>query len=269
MLKKIATLYSTALLFCAVATQFAAAECSTCATGGCATGDCGIVAGHGCPPGGCHVLARLRSRHHCQSGPCMTCDNIWDGYCASKPHCLPIANYPFQNCRLGRLHLPSRCNGCNSCNNQGVGIYGGNNCCGSSHCGHIKRLFAHKKHAPSCDTECCAEVGCDATGCADAGCAAGASGKSDGQNAQEDKPADTGASSWPNSGAQANDGTAVYKRKSPITIETSGARGSFAEPFQRSLPKELTSPTAPISQQRRAPASSNSFDWLQRALQLN
>ena len=66
----------------------------------------------------------------CEAGGCLTCQNIWDGYCESKRKCIPPAVYPGKN-YVGR-HGMSHC-----CPGGGVGIYGqaGQPCGGQTCCG--------------------------------------------------------------------------------------------------------------------------------------
>ena len=151
MLRKFISLHLFAAAVCMVGSGVASAECTTC-NGGCPTGACG--GGH---------LGKLH--HQPATGPCLTCETLWDDYCASKPRCLPRAKYPFQNkvgCGVG-------CGaGCATCNTgAGVGVYG--KCQGTcDRCkpgGGLLGNFFVPKAKLGCSDQGCAE-------CADGGAAA-------------------------------------------------------------------------------------------------
>ena len=75
----------------------AADQCGGCQTCGAAAKSC-----HNCPA-------------NCSGSGCLTCENIWDGYCASKLNCISSHRH---HSRLHRSHQ-----GCCP-DNAGVGIYG-------------------------------------------------------------------------------------------------------------------------------------------------
>lgn len=92
--------------------------------------------------------------HSQVGGACRTCENIWDGYCASKERCLPHAKYPYQNYYGGGCHSCGG-NGCNACGHGG---------CASGGCNKMTLfggLFTPRA------------AGCGAMGCTKAGCAGG------------------------------------------------------------------------------------------------
>lgn len=94
--------------------------------------------------------------HSQVGGQCRTCDNIWDGYCASKERCLPHAKYPYQNYHGGNCH---------ACKGRGCGLcrHGG---CASGNCNRMT-VFGGM-FSPQA-------AGCGAAGCTQAGCSGGCS----------------------------------------------------------------------------------------------
>ncbi len=280
MLRKMISVHLFAAVVCFAAADFATAGCGSC--GGNCGGACGAVSG--CPGGcggscggaGCisNLLGKFHGGGQDVGGPCMTCDNIWDDYCASKKQCLPQAKYPFQNhsgcglCRGG---------GCGACAG-GVGIYGQ---CGAGGCGGgglLGKLFKHKGHGHGCaDGGCltggCASGDCGTGGCADGGCDAGV------------------AISAP---------VAPIYSTAPVAVEA--APMQTMQPMQHAYPVEQPAPQyhqpmTPVSAPMDVPAAAptlapseavpptptalpsvtdqsqqgkrGSFDWLQQALQMN
>ena len=273
MTRKIISLHLLALLICLGAAYFASAQCSTC-NAGCPDGGChgasALIPGQSgcqsCAPGGRRLLGMFRHQADCQGGPCRTCDNIWDDYCASKSKCLPNYRYPLQNYQ-GGIHFLGKCNGCT----QGVGIYGGNTCCPHGHGGHLKKLFARKHAFIGHAGECCE------TGCADGNQSVVVGNPTDAEAKQDIKPATQPVSNrYPVSSPRRLERVEPQPKlpqPSPITLETSKTSAPVAEPaapYGSGVSSELEVPMPPVPEASSKPADSpNSFDWLQRALQLD
>lgn len=236
MLRKLMTL-STLAAVCLGAYGFANAECTTCNQG------CGPVAG--CPGGNCfgNLLGGL---HQSQTlgGPCLTCDNIWDDYCATKRRCLPLAKYPFQNQGCGG------CGACSSCCNPGVGvgIYGK-----------------------------CLSGGC-ATGC-DSGCDSCSTGCGVGLLHKLFKPAapaavcDAGCSDCASAGpapmAMPAPAAPVYQSPSAVPSQPEAVPvPPMTQPEQPSarMTPQVPVPPAPASARIQKKGSVAAFSWLQKAL---
>lgn len=273
MIRRIVSLHIFAALVCLAATNFAAADCASCG-GGCADGGCQAAGGllgklgcnsGSCAPGGClgHCGGGFGGRLFgcfgggCQdSGPCVTCDNVWDDYCASVPHCLPARKYPLKNmtAHFGRNFGHRGCGGCGNCSDcaSGVGLYGTQPCGSGPRHSLLKNLFAHVKHKASgitsgCCEPACADAGCSG-GCADVGCAAGCAAPpvQYAQPAMESQPAAPAAEA-----------------------EAPGAVPDAPEASPSDVPSDPVPPTPSAVDQTNAKRSTGTFDWLQRALQLN
>jgi|GEM_PF-4220961 len=131
---------------------------------GCAGhGYCGGGCGGGCGGKFLHILNGAKGvtglfdggyPHSKVGGACQTCDNIWDGYCASKVRCLPHAKYPYQNYHGGNCH---------ACKGKGCGLCGHGGCA-SGNCNRMTLfggLFTPRTG------------GCGAMGCTQPGCSGG------------------------------------------------------------------------------------------------
>ncbi len=75
----------------------------------------GIAAEAGQP--GCMACGGVTG--NVNASECLTCQNIWDGYCASKPQCLGA-----QGIHHGAGLVGAHCGQCGGCAAGGVGIYG-------------------------------------------------------------------------------------------------------------------------------------------------
>jgi len=180
MIRRMFSVHLVAIPLLLTGTNFARAQC---ASGGCATwADCAVGVsgcaaengGFGACGGGC-LSGRLGRLHGegCYDitglgEACLTCDNVWDGYCASKPRCPTQPHCPLQNlhgCKVFR----EACGGCNVCA-RGVGIYGRQTCPPRSH-GRLLKDVLKKICKTGCATTC-ATFGRDVRTCdSGSGCA--------------------------------------------------------------------------------------------------
>lgn len=248
MIRKMISLSLFAVVVCLGANGFVSADCTTCANGGCA-------AGAGCASGNCggnclgNLLGNLNHDSHGSVGPCMTCNNIWDDYCATKDHCLPQAKYPFQHKGGGG------CGACSSCNaGVGVGLYGN---CGSGSCG----------------TKACGAAPCAAPAACDAPCASGkfASGGLLGKLFQHKHKHKRAGCAEAGCADCASGGVAI--NAAPVSSQPAYSPSDV--PAQ--MPTENAAPEPPVPPAPPAPAAapsvadqtsrSGAFDWLQQALQ--
>lgn len=274
MLRKMISLHLFAAVVCIAANGFVSADCGTCGggcpTGGCATGNC---AGN--------LLGKL---HHAPSGgggPCMTCDNIWDDYCASKPNCLPQAKYPFQHKSCGG------CGACSSCNaGVGVGIYGkcatgscGGGCgaapcaaapCGPAPCdapcatgkcsagGLLNKLFKHKHQVG------CADAGCSDPGCSDCG---GGSMMAAPAYSHPNQVYSQPTPNYSQPAATEHKPAVQWAPSEPADATPSPSDIPAPVPNAEAAPQPPVPPAPSVTDQTRNSNSSGAFNWLQQALQ--
>ena len=261
MLRKMISLPFFAAAVCVAAHGFVNAECNSCNSAA------GFAAG--CPGGNCGGRLLGGLNHSPQTGPCMTCNNIWDDYCASKKRCLPQARYPFQDRACGG------CGHCSSCCNNGVsvGIYGK---CAAGGC------------AAPCDDACDAHgaIGTfgggggliqklfkrtPAASCCDDGCAANVSG---GAHATTSQPMPMYSPAGQSQGVSAPAPVAPAKETTaPATPAVPAAPATPDSPSD--LPGDLPSagmtpqipvPPAPAMTRVSRKGSTGAFSWLQNAL---
>lgn len=281
MIRKMISLSLFAAVISFAANGFVSADCGTCANGGCGVG-AGCASGNcggSCAGGNClsNLLGGLH--HQPAGGPCMTCNNIWDDYCATKERCLPQAKYPFQHKGCGG------CGACSSCNSGvGVGLYGkcgvGGSCgaapcaaapcaaapsgpagcdapCAAGKCasggGLLGKLFQHKHKAPGC-----AEPGCADSGCASSGVVS---------SAPVYQPAPVQTPSAPVTHSYSQPAPSSVSPASEVSVPApSPSDIPAAMPAKSAAPSPPPAPSVAPSvtdQTNRTGA----FDWLQQALQ--
>lgn len=257
--------------------------CATgCVDGGCHTGcagnglcggNCGGRCGGkllgGCLGGGCN-----------SEGPCRTCDNIWDDYCASKSQCLPAVRYPLQ-----KFHRGGRCGGCGlgagscGCGAGGVGIYGQQDCgCGPKlHHGLLKKLFTHKKRVTACAAPApCADVPAPCAA-APAPCAAAPAACDDGCCDGGGCAAVVAAPAVQHSQPYVQV-RPLYRTAPPVaesqpvpttTPVVSPPEPAATAPVSTRAISDPVPPVPPAPSVSDQTSSSGAFNWLQRALKLN
>lgn len=221
--------------------------CQACGgvTGGCHTGDSHTA-------DGCHTGSGYASG-------CLTCQNIWDGYCEAKPPCLGCQGHHGSGL-LGRSGgCASHCGGCGG----GVGIYGHGlgGCCAPRGHSLMTGLFHKIKHrvrgSSCCDDALCGDActgGCDAGCSSSAGCAAG--------QTLSAEPVD---SAWEQPPVKHD--SSDLNDIAPIPPEAPAPQAP--EPVDSSVPNGAVPPTPPEPPAPPAPEldpagdSSSAFHWLQ------
>ncbi len=254
--------------------------------GGCAgNGLCSGRCGGGC--GGRLVEALtgngfvgLLSGGHAHSevgGACMTCNNVWDGYCSERERCLPHAHYPLQNYH-GR---------CGTCGGKGCGLCAkkaGCSTCGAApcSCASAPQMLAP---APGCDGGCngCAgapivralpigaplvaipaPVAAPAAGVGPAAVTPPAAVNYNYATAPQPTPAQPTPAITP---AEVDPEPTQAPVEAHSPVDGSGVDAISAEPVKNPIPPIPPSPVAEpeLDNQTRTGA----FDWLNRALRMN